>query len=111
MDHVFYLVGVVPFAGAMFCAYELIERAWRKPKSSMTPAENFMNGCIAAAIAQTASHPFDTIRKKLQVSNQNIIEKGYEHNTFAFACMHHHGACNIFIEKFINLSCLLIMYV
>nr|ANM86852.1 mitochondrial carrier family protein 1 [Stygiella incarcerata] len=60
------IVGVIPFAGGTFMAYEFLERVWGKPKHLLTPYENFLNGCAAAAFAQTFSFPFDTIRKKLQ---------------------------------------------
>ena len=33
-------------------AYEVLDKAWNKPKSQMTPMENFINGCLAAAFAQ-----------------------------------------------------------
>lgn len=32
--------------------YEVLDRAWGKPKWQMTPVENFINGCAAAAFAQ-----------------------------------------------------------
>jgi solute carrier family 25 protein 43 len=57
------LLGVIPFAGGTFVAYELLESWWDKPRSLMTPFENFVNGCVAAALAQSFSFPFDTIRK------------------------------------------------
>ena len=46
------LIGVAPFAGAMFMAYEFLDKAWNKPKWKMTPIENFINGCAAAAFSQ-----------------------------------------------------------
>lgn len=64
------IIGVIPYAGGTFMAYEILDKAWGKPKEKMTPLENFLNGCVAAAFAQTFSFPFDTIRKKLQVSSQ-----------------------------------------
>ena len=36
-------------------AYEVLDRAWDKPKSKMSPMENFINGCMAAAFAQVSS--------------------------------------------------------
>lgn len=63
------VLGVVPFAGATFMAYEFLDKAWGKPKWKMTPVENFINGCAAAVFSQTFSFPFDTIRKKLQAQH------------------------------------------
>jgi solute carrier family 25 protein 43 len=68
------VIGVVPFAGGTFMAYEVLDRAWSKPKDKMTPLENFINGCLAASFAQTFSFPFDTIRKKLQAQSKTVHE-------------------------------------
>ncbi|CAD5110871.1 unnamed protein product [Dimorphilus gyrociliatus] len=70
------IIGVIPFAGATFMAYEILEKAWKKPKSQMTPLENFIDGCLAGAFAQTLSYPFDTIRKKLQAQSKFIEGAG-----------------------------------
>jgi len=70
------IIGVIPFAGGTFMAYEVLDKAWNKPKSEMTPMENFINGCLAAAFAQTFSFPFDTIRKKLQAQSKALAGGG-----------------------------------
>ncbi|WP_411022944.1 MC/SLC25 family protein, partial [Salmonella sp. s51228] len=70
------VIGVIPFAGGTFMAYEVLDRAWNKPKSQMSPLENFINGCLAAAFAQTFSFPFDTIRKKLQAQSKTLAGGG-----------------------------------
>eukprot|EP00800_Vazella_pourtalesii_P015709 TRINITY_DN4310_c1_g2_i1.p1 TRINITY_DN4310_c1_g2~~TRINITY_DN4310_c1_g2_i1.p1 ORF type:complete len:333 (+),score=61.22 TRINITY_DN4310_c1_g2_i1:898-1896(+) len=70
------IIGVIPFAGGTFMAYEVLDRAWDKPKAKMTPMENFINGCLAAAFAQTFSFPFDTIRKKLQAQSKALAGGG-----------------------------------
>jgi len=66
------IIGVVPFAGGTFMAYEVLDGLWAKPKDKMTPMENFINGCLAASFAQTFSFPFDTIRKKLQAQSKTV---------------------------------------
>jgi len=66
------VIGVVPFAGGTFMAYEVLDGLWGKPKEKMTPMENFINGCLAASFAQTFSFPFDTIRKKLQAQSKTV---------------------------------------
>jgi len=68
------IIGVVPFAGGTFMAYEVLDSMWDKPKEKMTALENFINGCLAAAFAQTFSFPFDTIRKKLQAQSKTVSE-------------------------------------
>jgi len=69
------VIGVVPFAGGTFMAYEVLDKAWSKPKDKMTPLENFINGCLAASFAQTFSFPFDTIRKKLQAQSKTVSDE------------------------------------
>ena len=63
--------GAIPFTAATFAFYELTEEyltaVLGKSRHMRSAAENLQIGCIAAACAQTASFPFDTIRKKLQV--------------------------------------------
>jgi solute carrier family 25 protein 43 len=67
------IIGVVPFAGGTFMAYEVLENhLWGKSKDKLTPLENFINGCLAASFAQTFSFPFDTIRKKLQAQSKTV---------------------------------------
>lgn len=68
------IIGVIPFAGGTFMAYEVLDKAWNKPKEKMTAMENFINGCLAASFAQTFSFPFDTIRKKLQAQSKTVSE-------------------------------------
>jgi len=69
------IIGVIPFAGGTFMAYEILDKAWGKPKEKMTSMENFINGCLAASFAQTFSFPFDTIRKKLQARSKTISDE------------------------------------
>jgi len=66
------IIGVIPFAGCTFMSYEILDAAWGKPKDKMTVKENFINGLLAAAFAQTFSFPFDTIRKKLQAASKTV---------------------------------------
>jgi len=66
------IIGVIPFSGCTFMSYEILDRAWNKPKDKMTAFENFLNGCLAAAFAQTFSFPFDTVRKKMQAASKAV---------------------------------------
>jgi len=70
------ILGVIPFAGATFMAYEILETMWGKPKSKLSPLQNFIDGCLAGAFAQTISFPFDTVRKKLQAQSKHISGGG-----------------------------------
>lgn len=66
------VLGVIPFAGSTFMAYNFIKTAWGRPPSELTVMEHFVGGCIAVAFAQTFSYPFDTLRKKLQAHSATL---------------------------------------
>lgn len=66
------ILGVIPFAATLYASYETIDSISETPKERRTAFHTFMNGSLAAAIAQTASYPFDTIKRKMQV--QNFLE-------------------------------------
>lgn len=63
------IAGVIPFQGFTFMAYEILSVLWGKPKNKLSGWENFVNGCLAGAFAQTFSFPFDTVRKKMQAQS------------------------------------------
>jgi len=63
------LAGIIPYAGILFATYDVLDNIWGN-KSQKTMAHHFLNGCIAASVAQTVSYPFDTIRKKLQAQGK-----------------------------------------
>ena len=62
-----FIAGSVFYSGAMFMAYEAMAELSRKNNVNISPTVGFLQGCIAAGVAQTAAYPMDTIRKKMQV--------------------------------------------
>lgn len=71
--HFFSLPGVLPFAGAMFFAYEVLDAIWDHyfPVTDKTLL-SLVNGCFAGSFAQTVTFPLDTIRRKMQVNKVYI---------------------------------------
>jgi solute carrier family 25 protein 43 len=65
------LLGIVPFVGGTFMAYEIAESMWNKPKDQFNSLDIFLSGCVAASIGQTVAYPFDTVRKKMQAQFAN----------------------------------------
>ncbi|KAK8809701.1 hypothetical protein WA158_000644 [Blastocystis sp. Blastoise] len=63
------ILGVIPFSGATFMGYEVLAVMWGKPRNELSGWQNFVNGCLAGAFAQTFSFPFDTVRKKMQAQS------------------------------------------
>lgn len=65
-------LGAVPFSVGSFFVYINLDRIWREPVVCFTPLQNFINGCVAAAVAQTLSFPFETVKRKMQVQNADV---------------------------------------
>ncbi|EDO35337.1 predicted protein [Nematostella vectensis] len=69
-------LGLFPFAGGSFLAYQILDKVdSTRTEPSATPICMFVNGCVAGAFAHTLSHPFDTIRKKMQAKS-TFLPKG-----------------------------------
>uniref|UniRef100_A0A8C2YG05 Solute carrier family 25 member 43 n=1 Tax=Coturnix japonica TaxID=93934 RepID=A0A8C2YG05_COTJA len=60
------ILGAVPFSAGSFFVYISLDKIWREPMVCFTPLQNFINGCVAAAVAQTLSFPFETVKRKMQ---------------------------------------------
>lgn len=44
-----------------------LEKIWNGPRDRFSHLQNFANVCVAAAVSQTLSFPFDTVKRKMQV--------------------------------------------
>ncbi|NWI99748.1 S2543 protein, partial [Crypturellus undulatus] len=60
------ILGAIPFSAGSFFVYISLDRVWQEPIIHFTPLQNFINGCVAAAVAQTLSFPFETVKRKMQ---------------------------------------------
>uniref|UniRef100_A0A3Q3W2A7 Solute carrier family 25 member 43 n=1 Tax=Mola mola TaxID=94237 RepID=A0A3Q3W2A7_MOLML len=54
----------------------LISCLWQEPPFRFTPLQNFINGCVAAGVAQTLSHPFETVKRKMQAQSARLPHFG-----------------------------------
>lgn len=45
-----------------------LEKIWNGPRDRFSLLQNFANVCLAATVTQTLSFPFDTVKRKMQVS-------------------------------------------
>jgi len=59
--------GAFPFSVGCFAVYINLEKLWQEPPSRFNSLQNFINGCLAAGVAQSLSYPFDTVKRKMQV--------------------------------------------
>uniref|UniRef100_A0A4W5KB22 ADP/ATP translocase n=1 Tax=Hucho hucho TaxID=62062 RepID=A0A4W5KB22_9TELE len=55
-----------PCAIGCYAVYINLDKLWWEPQFRFTPLQNFINGCLAAGIAQTFSYPFETVKRKRQ---------------------------------------------
>uniref|UniRef100_A0A803W270 Solute carrier family 25 member 43 n=2 Tax=Ficedula albicollis TaxID=59894 RepID=A0A803W270_FICAL len=63
------ILGAVPFSAGSFFVYISLDKIWQEPIVRFTPLQNFTNGCVAAAVAQTLSFPFETVKRKMQAQS------------------------------------------
>ncbi|ENN71954.1 hypothetical protein HUJ04_003040 [Dendroctonus ponderosae] len=63
------MVGVVPYAGVSFFTYDTLKRLYREHVNNafiVPPAVSLVFGAIAGIISQSASYPFDIVRRRMQ---------------------------------------------
>ncbi|NXH15065.1 S2543 protein, partial [Bucco capensis] len=63
------ILGAVPFSAGSFFVYINLDKIWQEPIVHFTPLQNFINGCVAAGVAQTLSFPFETVKRKMQAQS------------------------------------------
>nr|XP_031301471.1 solute carrier family 25 member 43-like isoform X2 [Camelus dromedarius] len=60
------VLGAVPFSAGSLLVYMNLEKIWNGPRDRFSLFQNFANVCLAAAVTQTLSFPFDTVKRKMQ---------------------------------------------
>ncbi|KAG7465086.1 hypothetical protein MATL_G00172450 [Megalops atlanticus] len=63
------VIGAVPFSLGCYAVYINLDMLWEEPSFRFTPLQNFINGCMAAGLAQTLSFPFETVKRKMQAQS------------------------------------------
>ncbi|XP_040600483.1 solute carrier family 25 member 43 isoform X2 [Mesocricetus auratus] len=63
------VLGAVPFSAGSLLVYMNLEKIWNGPRDRFSHLQNFANGCMAAAVSQTLSFPFDTVKRKMQAQS------------------------------------------
>ncbi|XP_043378310.1 solute carrier family 25 member 43 isoform X2 [Chelonia mydas] len=62
------VLGAIPFSAGSFFVYINLNKIWQEPSFRFSPLQNFINGCLAAGVAQTLSFPFETVKRKMQLN-------------------------------------------
>lgn len=70
------VLGAVPFSLGCYAVYTNLDKLWREPPFRFTPLQNFVNGCVAAGVAQTLSYPFETVKRKMQAQSARLPHLG-----------------------------------
>ncbi|KAK6473697.1 solute carrier family 25 member 43-like isoform X1 [Huso huso] len=70
------VMGAVPFSCGSFLVYMNLDKLWGEPSFRFTPLQNFINGCLAAGVAQTISFPFETVKRKMQAQSPVLPHYG-----------------------------------
>ncbi|XP_032476902.1 solute carrier family 25 member 43 isoform X2 [Phocoena sinus] len=61
------ILGALPFSAGSLLVYMNLEKIWNGPRDRFSLLQNFANVCLAAAVTQTLSFPFDTVKRKMQL--------------------------------------------
>ncbi|KAH9994978.1 mitochondrial carrier [Russula compacta] len=72
-------MGVAPYVGVNFAAYETL-RGLITPPGKSTVGRKLSCGALAGSISQTLTYPFDVLRRKMQVVGLGPGALGYQYN-------------------------------
>ncbi|XP_032993508.1 solute carrier family 25 member 43 [Lacerta agilis] len=70
------VLGAIPFSIGSFLVYTHLDKIWGQPSIRFTPVQNFVNGCLAAGVAQSLSFPFETVKRKMQAQSPFLPHHG-----------------------------------
>ncbi|XP_061454245.1 solute carrier family 25 member 43 isoform X2 [Rhineura floridana] len=70
------VLGAIPFSIGSFLVYTNLHKIWAEPSLRFTPVQSFINGCLAASVAQTLSFPFETVKRKMQAQSPCLPRHG-----------------------------------
>jgi solute carrier family 25 phosphate transporter 23/24/25/41 len=72
-------MGVAPYVGLNFAAYEALRGVITPPGKATIPRK-LACGALAGSISQTLTYPFDVLRRKMQVVGMKTGNLGYKYN-------------------------------
>lgn len=82
-------LGVAPYVGINFAAYELFRGIITPPGTDKnTAVRKLACGALAGTISQTLTYPFDVLRRKMQVTGMQSSVMGQHYNN-AFEALSH----------------------
>ncbi|XP_029917714.1 solute carrier family 25 member 43 [Myripristis murdjan] len=70
------VLGAFPFSLGCYAVYMNLDKLWHEPPFRFSSLQNFINGCLAAGVAQTLSYPFETVKRKMQAQSSRLPHFG-----------------------------------
>lgn len=70
------VLGAVPFSAGSLLVYMNLEKIWTGPRDRFSHLQNFATVCVAAAVSQAVSFPFDTVKRKMQAQSPYLPHYG-----------------------------------
>jgi solute carrier family 25 protein 16 len=61
------LTGMIPYAGVSFLTWGFLRERFIPDRSRSTPIGDLCIGAVSGAVGQTASYPFEVVRRRMQV--------------------------------------------
>ena len=66
------VMGILPYSGMKFFAYQKLKRAWSDAHPTVTPERPpiyalLTFGAVSGLVAQTLTYPLDVVRRRMQV--------------------------------------------
>ncbi|MCL7051214.1 hypothetical protein MKW94_009937 [Papaver nudicaule] len=85
------LIGVIPYAAANYCAYDMLRKGYRKvfKKEEISNIATLLIGSAAGAISSTATFPLEVARKQMQVGAVKALNgtQAYKNVLDALVCI------------------------
>jgi len=81
-------VGVAPYVGINFAAYEWLRQIITPPGKEHHAWKKLSCGALAGSMSQTLTYPFDVLRRKMQVSGLKTLGHGYDNAFDAIRVMY-----------------------
>lgn len=70
------LIGMIPYAGTSFLTYNTLKRRLPQYIPALKEQKTLSHlacGAVAGAVSQTASYPFEVVRRRMQVGGRNAL--------------------------------------
>jgi solute carrier family 25 protein 42 len=81
------LLGIIPYAGFSFASFETLKKTvqltQRDPEQEISWQAKLVCGAVSGMAAQTVTYPLHTLRRRMQVYDQETLSKdGYHQSTW-----------------------------